>query len=152
MLASARQYLKQHCDDVQLHFTSAVAIAPGESAQILHRDRGIWGGYLPRKVEPLFSTIWAVTPFTKANGATQVVPGSHLWDKARQPGPRDRVCGNDPGSVLCYNGTVLHGGGANSTSDEVRTGVFMHYALSWLRQEENQYLFLPTASRKPVES
>ena len=29
MLASARQYLKQYCDDVQLHFTSAVAIAPG---------------------------------------------------------------------------------------------------------------------------
>ena len=144
MLASARQYLKQHCDDVQLHFTSAVAIAPGESAQILHRDRGIWGGYLPRKVEPLFSTIWAVTPFTKANGATQVVPGSHLWDKARQPKPHEIAYAEmSPGSVLCYNGTVLHGGGANSTSDEVRTGVFMHYALSWLRQEENQYLSCP---------
>ena len=73
MLASARQYLAQFCDDIQLHFTSAVAIAPGESAQILHRDRGIWGGYLPRRVEPLFSTIWAITPFTQENGATQVV-------------------------------------------------------------------------------
>ncbi|MEC7492303.1 MAG: mitomycin antibiotic biosynthesis protein, partial [Pseudomonadota bacterium] len=30
MLASARQYLAQFCDDIQLHFTSAVAIAPGE--------------------------------------------------------------------------------------------------------------------------
>ena len=76
MLSSARQYLSDYCDDIQLHFTSAVAIAPGESAQILHRDRGIWGGYLPRKVEPLFSTIWATTPFTRSNGATQVVPGS----------------------------------------------------------------------------
>ena len=49
MLASARQYLKQHCDDVQLHFTSAVAIAPGESAQILHRDRGIGAAIYPER-------------------------------------------------------------------------------------------------------
>ena len=144
MLASARQYLAQFCDDIQLHFTSAVAIAPGESAQILHRDRGIWGGYLPRRVEPLFSTIWAITPFTQENGATQVVPGSHLWDKDRLPEPHEIAYAEmAPGSVLCYTGTVLHGGGANATTDEVRTGVFMHYALSWLRQEENQYLSCP---------
>lgn len=144
MLASARQYLQQFCDDIQLHFTSAVAIAPGESAQILHRDRGIWGGYLPRRVEPLFSTIWAITPFTRENGATQVVPGSHLWDKDRQPESHEITYAEmKPGSVLCYTGTVLHGGGANQTLDEVRTGVFMHYALSWLRQEENQYLSCP---------
>ena len=144
MLASARQYLKDFCDDIQLHFTSAVAIAPGESAQILHRDRGIWGGYLPRRVEPLFSTIWAITPFTQDNGATQVVPGSHLWDKDRLPEPHEIAYADmAPGSVLCYTGTVLHGGGANATTEEVRTGVFMHYALSWLRQEENQYLSCP---------
>ena len=111
MLASARQYLAQFCDDIQLHFTSAVAIAPGESAQILHRDRGIWGGYLPRRVEPLFSTIWAITPFTQENGATQVVPGSHLWDKDRLPEPHEIAYAEmAPGSVLCYTGTVLHGG------------------------------------------
>ena len=144
MLASARQYLAPFCDDIQLHFTSAVAIAPGESAQILHRDRGIWGGYLPRRVEPLFSTIWATTPFTQDNGATQVVPGSHLWDKDRLPEPHEIAYADmAPGSVLCYTGTVLHGGGANVTTDQVRTGVFMHYALSWLRQEENQYLSCP---------
>ena len=103
MLASARQYLAQFCDDIQLHFTSAVAIAPGESAQILHRDRGIWGGYLPRRVEPLFSTIWAITPFTQENGATQVVPGSHLWDKDRLPEPHEIAYAEmTPGSVLCY--------------------------------------------------
>lgn len=144
MLASARQYLAPFCDDIQLHFTSAVAIAPGESTQILHRDRGIWGGYLPRRVEPLFSTIWAITSFTQENGATQVVPGSHQWDKDRLPEAHEIAYAEmAPGSVLCYTGTVLHGGGANATTDEVRTGVFMHYALSWLRQEENQYLSCP---------
>ena len=37
----------------------------------------------------------------------------------------------------------LHGGGQNKTTDESRTGVFLHYALNWLRQEENQYLSCP---------
>ena len=144
MLDAARTYLAEHCDDVQLHFTSAVAIAPGESTQILHRDRGIWGGYVPRQMEPLFSTICALTPFTRENGATQVVVGSHHWDKKRQPGPDEIAYAEmSPGSVLCYNGTVLHGGGANTTEDETRVGVFLHYTLNWLRQEENQYLSCP---------
>ena len=129
---------------MQLRFTSAVAIAPGESAQILHRDRGIWGGYLPRQIEPLFSTIWALTPFTRENGATQVVLGSHQWEKERQPEPHDIAHAEmSAGSVLCYNGTVLHGGGANTTERETRIGVFLHYTLNWLRQEENQYLSCP---------
>ena len=144
VLDAARTYLAEHCDDVQLHFTSAVAIAPGESAQILHRDRGIWGGYVPRQVEPLFSTIWALTPFTQENGATQVVVGSHRWEKKRQPEPDEIAYAEmSPGSVLCYNGTVLHGGGANTSEDETRVGVFLHYTLNWLRQEENQYLSCP---------
>jgi ectoine hydroxylase-related dioxygenase (phytanoyl-CoA dioxygenase family) len=144
MLATARAYLAAYCDDIQLHFTSAVAIAPGESAQILHRDRGIWGGYLPRQIEPLFSTIWALTPFTRENGATQVVLGSHQWEKERQPEPHDIAYAEmSAGSVLCYNGTVLHGGGANTTEGETRIGVFLHYTLNWLRQEENQYLSCP---------
>ena len=144
VLETARTYLAEHCDDVQLHFTSAVAIASGESAQILHRDRGIWGGYVPRQIEPLFSTIWALTPFTQENGATQVVVGSHRWEKKRQPELGEIAYAEmSPGSVLCYNGTVLHGGGANTTTGQTRVGVFLHYTLNWLRQEENQYLSCP---------
>jgi ectoine hydroxylase-related dioxygenase (phytanoyl-CoA dioxygenase family) len=44
--------------------------------------------------------------------------------------------------VLLYSGSVHHGGGASS-SDEVRTGINLTYARSWLRQEENQYLSVP---------
>ena len=46
------------------------------------------------------------------------------------------------GSVLVYSGSVHHGGGANTT-DEVRVGINLTYARSWLRQEENQYLAVP---------
>ena len=147
----SEKYLSPFCDGYQLHFTSAVSIGPGESKQILHRDRGIWGGYLPRRVEPLMSTIWAVTEFTKENGATQIVPGSHLWEKDRIPKANEIAYAEmKPGSVLLYTGTVLHGGGANSSKNDIRTGVFLHYALNWLRQEENQYLSCPPDIAKDI--
>jgi hypothetical protein len=147
----AKQYLEPFADGYQLHFTSAVSIGPSETKQALHRDRGIWGGYLPRKIEPLMSTIWAVTEFTRDNGATQIVPGSHKWEKEREPDDAEIAYAEmNPGSVLLYTGTVLHGGGANKTASEIRTGVFLHYALNWLRQEENQYLSCPPEIAKEL--
>ena len=147
----AKQYLEPFADGYRLHFTSAVSIGPSETKQVLHRDRGIWGGYLPRKIEPLMSTNWAVTEFTRDNGATQVVPGSHKWEKEREPDDTEIAYAEmNPGSVLLYTGTVLHGGGANKTASEIRTGVFLHYALNWLRQEENQYLSCPPEIAKEL--
>ena len=149
----AEQYLNPFADGYQLHFSSAVSIGPGETKQVLHRDRGIWGGYLPRQVEPLMSTIWAVTKFTKENGATQLVPGSHKWDKERKPDDTEIAYAEmNSGSVLLYTGSILHGGGANKTASEIRTGVFLHYALNWLRQEENQYLSCPPSIAKELSA
>lgn len=143
-LKTAEVVLGPYCDDFQLHFTQGVAIGPGEAGQMLHRDRGVWGGYLSRKIETQLSTIWAVTDFTHENGATRLVPGSHKWERGRAPEPHEIVSAEmKAGSVLLYTGSVLHGGGANSTSDQTRIGLLIHYTLNWLRQEENQYLCYP---------
>jgi hypothetical protein len=137
------QFLGPHSDGYQLHFTQATSIGPGETAQVLHWDRGLWGGYIPRRIETQLSTIWAINEFTKENGATQVVPGSHTWGKNRQAEAHEIASAEmKPGSVLIYSGTVMHGGGENNT-EENRLGVLLHYALNWLRQEENQYLSCP---------
>ncbi|MEM6707468.1 MAG: phytanoyl-CoA dioxygenase family protein [Pseudomonadota bacterium] len=127
----------------QMHLTQAVAIAPGESPQILHRDRGLWGGFIPRRIETQLGTMLAVTEFTAENGATRVAPGSQHWDKDKQP-TEDELCAATmpAGSILIYSGTVLHGGGANET-DETRIGLLLHYCQNWLRQQENQYLSCP---------
>ena len=45
--ALSAKFLEPHCDGYQLHFTSAISIGPNETSQILHRDRGVWGGYVP---------------------------------------------------------------------------------------------------------
>ena len=142
--------LGRHADGYQLHFTQAVSIGPGESAQVLHRDRGVWGGFVPRRIETQLSTIWAVSDFTRDNGATLLVPGSQHWDKDRQPEPHEIVAAEmAAGSVLIYTGTVMHGGGANVT-DSNRVGVLLHYTLNWLRQEENQYLSCPPEIAKDL--
>ncbi|MBJ18164.1 MAG: mitomycin antibiotic biosynthesis protein [bacterium] len=148
--ATCDRFLAPHADGYQLHFTQAVRIGPGEGAQALHRDRGVWGGRVPRRIETQLSTIWAISGFTQDNGATRVVPGSHEWDKDREPEPHEiLVAEMEPGSVLIYSGTVLHGGGSNST-DTHRLGVLLHYTLDWLRQEENQYLSCPPEIAKDL--
>ena len=145
------EYLKDFADGYQLHFTQAIEIAPSESTQFLHRDRGVWGGYINRKIETQFSTIWAITDFTKENGATAIVPRSQSWDKDRVPSEDEIFYAEmKAGSVLLYGGSVLHGGGSNSTESETRLGVLLHYCLSWLRQEENQYLSCPPQIAKEL--
>lgn len=126
----------------QLHLTQLIRIMPGQPAQTIHRDRWAWGKHLAH-VEPQLNTIWALTDFTEANGATQVVPGSVDWPDDREPEPHEigRAV-MKKGSVLVYTGSVFHGGGAN-VSDMDRWGLNITYALGWLRQEENQYLSCP---------
>ena len=146
----ASQFLEPHCDNYQLHFTSLISIGPGETKQILHRDRGLWGGYISRKIETQFAVVWAATDFTFENGATQLVPGSHKWD-ARREVLEDEIAYAEmkKGSVLIYTGSVLHGGGDN-ISDEIRSGIFIHYAPGWIRQQENQYLSCPPEVAKEL--
>lgn len=57
-----------------------------------------------------------LTKCTKKNGATMVVPGSHLWDEDRAPKVSDAVPAElDVGDALIFGGNVFHGGGANQT-------------------------------------
>jgi ectoine hydroxylase-related dioxygenase (phytanoyl-CoA dioxygenase family) len=89
------------------------------------------------------STIWALTDFTEATGATRVVPDSHRSAEVTAT-DADAVPAEMPrGSVVVYTGSTVHGGGANR-SDETRVGLNVDYTLGWLRQEENQYLSVPT--------
>lgn len=147
----AKAFLAPYCETIQLHLTQFIRIKPGQGVQPLHRDRLAWGGYLLPTLEPQFNTIWAITDFTKENGATNVIPGSNTWGPERTPS-RDEVdyAEMDAGSVLIYSGSVVHSGGAN-VSDADRIGLNITYALGWLRQEENQYLSCPPEIAKDFD-
>ena len=84
-----------------------------------------------------------MTDFTAENGATRVIPGSNRFDdKLRFTESDTEPAEMTKGSVLFYTGAIYHGGGANR-SKEIRTGINITYNVSWLRQEENQYLSVP---------
>ena len=93
--------------------------------------------------EAMINGMWAVDDFTKENGATLLVPGSHTWPRDRAPELNEMAQGvMRKGSVLIYFGSLLHAGGANWT-ELPRTGIVTSYCLGWLRQAENQYLAVP---------
>jgi ectoine hydroxylase-related dioxygenase (phytanoyl-CoA dioxygenase family) len=125
---------------------SSIKILPGENEQPVHADDMVFS--LPRPHVPLVcNSMWAITDFTAENGATRVLPGSHR--EGRAPGFFDEVEGMIPaemprGSVLIYNGSLWHRGGANR-SDAPRLGIAMNYCAGWLRQQENQQLGIPLA-------
>lgn len=122
---------------------SSIAIDGGEVAQPLHVDDAVIP--LPRPHVPVIcNSMWALTDFTAANGATRVVPGSHRADHQPDPfGDIETVAAEMPrGSVLIWPGSTWHGGGANTT-DRRRTGLAMNYCAGWVRQQENQQLGIP---------
>ncbi|WP_293681346.1 phytanoyl-CoA dioxygenase family protein [uncultured Phenylobacterium sp.] len=142
--------LAPNCLRYQLHLTQLIRIMPGQPAQPIHRDRWAWGRGLGG-VEPQLNTIWALTEFTEANGATQVVPGSTNWPNDRKAEPQEIARATmRRGSVLVYTGSVFHGGGAN-VADGDRWGLNITFALGWLRQEENQYLSCPPEIARTLE-
>ncbi len=143
------QVLLPNCDRYQVNVTHIIRIMPGEVAQVMHRDRWSWA-YL-KDIEPQLNTIWALTDFTRENGATQVAPGSWTWPDSRRPRPDEIAYAEmERGSVLVYTGSVFHGGGANR-SNAPRVGMNLTYCLNWLRQEENQYLSCPPEIARTLE-
>ena len=122
---------------------SSVSIMPGERPQPIHADDQLIP--LPKPHPPLVcNSMWALTDFTDANGATRIIPGSHLRDHHPEFGRAYETvpAAMRKGSVMIYDGAMWHGGGANRT-EERRVGVAMNYCAGYIRQQENQQLGIP---------
>jgi ectoine hydroxylase-related dioxygenase (phytanoyl-CoA dioxygenase family) len=122
---------------------SSIRIQPGEVAQPIHADDQLLPIPKPH-IATVCNSMWALTDFTDANGATRIVPGSHRYDHSPDYGkPYDTIAAEMPrGSVLIWHGSLWHGGGANTT-DEDRVGIAMNYCAGFIRQQENQQLGIP---------
>ena len=128
----------------QLHLTQLIAIGPHSPGQAIHRDQWAFDFFeFPVDHHVQCNTIWAMTDFTAANGATRLMPGSQdLPDDFGHTVDETVPAEMRAGSCLLYTGKVYHGGGENRT-DETRVGLNITYDVAWLRQEENQYLSVP---------
>lgn len=139
----ANDILLPHCASYRISSMTAIEVMPGENAQALHRDDTVYPIDIAG-MELQIGVMWSLNDFTKENGGTRVVPGSHRllrswhlpdlsnWEAAVMP----------KGSALFYLGSTWHGAGANESNGN-RMGLINVYSLGWLRQEVNQYLAHP---------
>jgi len=144
----------------RLTVSGAGEIWGGGKAQVLHRELDIYEPYIhydPALPEYICFTMFAASDFTRENGATRLVPGSHLWPADRDPTSArpDEVAQAEmkKGSIVMWLGKTVHGLGANYT-DQPRRHFGTSYVVDWLAQEENQYLLYPpeTAKNFPLEA
>ncbi|WP_068875790.1 MULTISPECIES: phytanoyl-CoA dioxygenase family protein [unclassified Phenylobacterium] len=130
--------------------SQSIQINPGEAAQDLHTDDGFYRQ--PRPRPPLSMTvIGAIDPFTAQNGATEVIPGSHLWGDHGAGGRPNTVeemtamlvpMEIPAGACFVMAGTTVHRGGANR-SDKPRLAFTNQYCEPWGRTQENFFLGVP---------
>lgn len=79
----------------------------------------------------------SLDPFTSTNGATTLIPGSHLWPDSRKPTRAEMIPAIMPvGSVVYFLNTLWHSGGAN-TSDTQRRSLTVQYCQPFIRTFEN---------------
>jgi len=79
------------------HFASFVRALPaqprpppatraGADEQLLHRDEAVWSDVPKPAPELQLATVIALVDFTRENGGTRIVPGSHRWpDRTLSP-------------------------------------------------------------------
>lgn len=127
--------------DYLLSSNLAINSHPGETVQNFHRDND-GGPFGQVSATHGISTIWNFDDFREDNGATEIIPGSHLWQD-RSPREADAVKALMPaGSVLVMSGNLYHRGGANK-SKKPRLAITPQYSQPWLRQLETMVLSVP---------
>ena len=118
----------------------SAVIGPGEQAQPIHVDDGV---YRFRRPHPnlVCNTMWALCDFTEENGATRVVPESHLYERDPKDGQHydSQPLVMPKGSIAFMIGTLYHGAGANQTQAD-REALTINYCNGCMRQQENLML------------
>ncbi len=153
-LDMADHYLLPSCLHYLLSTAQLIEIEADETVQYLHRDDTAWihppmptdRDAVPTVDVPQLEVIvlYALCDFTAENGATRVVPGSHLWPDRRRPEEHEVIAAEMPaGSAIYYVGKTLHGGGPNLTKDQPRRALFLGFSLGWLRTKENFFISTP---------
>ena len=126
----------------QINIATLFNTLPGEFKQDLHQDDGLWP--IPRP-HPSFlcNLLIAFDDFTMENGATHVVPHSHQWTKPVDQTIKSVQVEIKSGSAIFWEGGLWHGGGANTTTDQERMGLFISHLVSYLRPSDLHLVSVP---------
>jgi phytanoyl-CoA hydroxylase len=125
---------------------------PGSRGQALHQDNF----YLRAEPGTCMAAWMALDVCDEANGCMMVVPGSHRWPvlctteadtrlsftDVTVPLPAETGAvpvAMDPGDVLFFNGSLVHGSLPNTTGDRFRRALIGHYIQGEARQVAEYY-------------
>ena len=145
----AMQYLLG--EDFTLSSFTTNIIGSGTPDGRLHIDTPLSALPTPRPSFPLIAnSVWFLDDFTLENGATRIVPGSHLrledgpepeveYDEMQVTGPK--------GTVMIINGALWHASAANRTERQ-RICLLGFFCRAVLKPQQNQ---LDLVSREVVE-
>lgn len=119
-------------------------LKPGSITRTGNRGHHVGGDVLlnAKTISPavVCNGMWMLDDFTAENGATIVVPGSHL--SGRQPDEKMDKDANwvpaigSSGSVVIFEGRTWHSTGVNRT-DKPRIGLTTNFCAPQFRQQEN---------------
>lgn len=91
--------------------------------------------------------MWTLDAFTAANGATRLLPASHLTETAPTPDDFEKRCVEaicPPGSLIVFHGRTFHRAGVNAT-DGWRHALTMNACRSYMKQRFDWVRFIPPA-------
>ena len=139
VLAAAHHAIKREFKMFSLNGRDAI---PGHGNQGLHAD---WGRRETTEPFHIVNVVWMLDDFTADNGATRVVPGTHLMagspsdymEDPSQPHPDQVLLLAPAGSVAVFIAHTWHGGTKN-ISDKTRRGLFSSYVGREHEQQLNQ--------------
>jgi len=127
-------------NDIKLSSLNSRAALPGKGLQGLHAD---WHEAVEPGEYQVCNSIWLLDEFTKDNGATRLVAGSHRFGKMPSqdmpdpsaPHPDEELLLAPAGTVVVFNSHTWHGGTLNRTSSP-RRAVHSY----WTRRGQPQQL------------
>lgn len=146
----------------KLHSLNGHDPKPGYGHQALHADwagpqstaevvaAGVWTEDSSQIERPahLFGVVnsaWCLDDFTKANGATRIVPGSHQVPGSK---PTEEATSRavyaiaKAGSVIVWNGSTWHGGSVNTNANGKRRAIHCAWIDRNYPQQTNQRKYL----------
>jgi ectoine hydroxylase-related dioxygenase (phytanoyl-CoA dioxygenase family) len=118
---------------------------PGGAPMFLHADQSFVPSPWPWPFPLVANVMWMLDEFTPQNGATRIVPGSHLAgtgpDYTKRMPETVPVCA-PAGTAMVFDGRLWHQTGANTTESGRRHGILAYYCRPFLRSQENWFVSL----------
>jgi hypothetical protein len=142
-------------NEIKLSSLNYRAAKPGMGLQKLHVD---WHEAVKPGQYKVCNSIWLLDNFSKENGATRIVPGTHHLGSMPQdvladptaPHPKEIIIDAPAGSVFIFNSHAWHGGTTNHTANS-RRSIHSYFCCSDQPQQVDQsrYITKQTLERLP---